>query len=65
MTVGFSLMTQLRVESSKARQYGFQVIYAIGGGVVSSGSSLVTGVEVDGRSFFRAGRVRCRHLKWT
>jgi hypothetical protein len=35
VTVGFSLMTQLRVESSKAKQYGFQVIYAIGGGVVS------------------------------
>ncbi|KAN0092489.1 MFS general substrate transporter [Hyaloscypha variabilis] len=37
MTVGFSLMTQLRVESSKARQYGFQVIYAIGGGVLFPG----------------------------
>lgn len=35
VTVGFSLMTQLRVESSKAKQYGFQAIYAIGGGVVS------------------------------
>ncbi|KAE9366460.1 MFS general substrate transporter, partial [Stipitochalara longipes BDJ] len=37
VTVGFALMTQLHVESSKATQYGFQVIYAIGGGVLFPG----------------------------
>lgn len=35
VTIGFASMTQLRVESSKAKQYGLQVIYALGGGVVS------------------------------
>lgn len=35
VTIGFSLMTQLHIDSSKPEQYGFQVIYAIGGGVVS------------------------------
>jgi hypothetical protein len=34
VVVGFSLMTQLKVHSNKAMQYGFQVIYAVGAGVV-------------------------------
>lgn len=46
VTVGFALMTQLRVESSKAKQYGFQVIYALGAGVVSF-RSLVQIVLLD------------------
>lgn len=29
-------MTQLKIDSPKRNQFGFQVIYAIGGGVVSA-----------------------------
>lgn len=35
VTIGFSLMTQLKIDSPRRNQFGFQVIYAIGGGVVS------------------------------
>jgi hypothetical protein len=34
VTIGFSLMTQLTIDCNKGIQYGFQVIYALGGGVV-------------------------------
>jgi hypothetical protein len=34
VTIGFSLMTQLKIDSHKGIQYGFQVIQAIGGGMV-------------------------------
>jgi hypothetical protein len=34
ITVGFALMTQLKVDSNKGVQYGFQVVYALGAGVV-------------------------------
>jgi hypothetical protein len=34
VTIGFSLMTQLKINSHKGIQYGFQVIQAIGGGMV-------------------------------
>lgn len=36
VTVGFALMTQLKVDSNKGVQYGFQIIYAIGAGVVGN-----------------------------
>jgi hypothetical protein len=33
-TVGFALMTQLKFDSNKGVQYGFQIVYALGAGVV-------------------------------
>jgi len=34
VTIGFSLMTQLKIDSHKGILYGFQVIQAVGGGMV-------------------------------
>jgi hypothetical protein len=34
VTVGFSLMTQLKINSPKSLQYGYQVVQEIGGGMV-------------------------------
>lgn len=34
LLAGFSLMTQLKIDSNKAMQYGFQIICGFGAGVV-------------------------------
>jgi hypothetical protein len=40
-TVGFALMTQLKLDSNKGVQYEFQIVYALGAGMVSTLSRLV------------------------
>jgi hypothetical protein len=35
-TLGFALMTQLKIDSNKGVQYGFQIVYAFGAGVVGT-----------------------------
>ncbi|EPE33260.1 MFS general substrate transporter [Glarea lozoyensis ATCC 20868] len=36
-TLGFALMTQLKIDSNKGVQYGFQIVYAFGAGVLFPG----------------------------
>ncbi|CAG8949011.1 hypothetical protein HYFRA_00002139 [Hymenoscyphus fraxineus] len=48
VTIGFSLMTQLKIDSSKAMQFGFQIIWGFGSGILFPGRQVaVQAVQTD------------------